>query len=550
MTSSYCHYIWRLSVVALGALFFAGGVYMFAHWIDIFTRMRAEKMSLSPESPSYAGWKISPLPLNFDVYLFNWTNPEDFYVGSGKKPRFEELGPYRFRESPDKVDIEWHKSNNSVSYRKYAAFHFDEANSKGKLTDRITSVNTVAHGAALQNINGSYFQKGILKNVLKMYKEYVSVTKTAEEWMFVGYRDPLVTMGSFVSKFAKEIVVPFDRIGWLYTRNDSSVYDGHFNIHTGADDLRKMGQINEWNYKTHTGVYEGECGRVRGSMGEFFPPNLTPKDTIEIFLQNLCRAMPLDYIETVKIHGITAYKYAATERALDNGTRYPEMKCFCVNGACAKPGAINLAPCQYNSPTYTSYPHFYKADPSYLEAVEGLSPDPAKHEFFMTLEPNSGLPLDVGGGFQANYLMTPVPGIAPFDNIPRTFIPLMWAEERVRVTTEIASDVALVPLIVTLGQVATGIMFAIGVLLICWYPTKYISNACRDPKSKNALLNPIVNTRSIMLTPLRSPPKQGISLLGNSQRCEVVEVDGAASESLLSPPPTDVTTSSYVHTRG
>lgn len=102
-------------------------------------------------------------------------------------------------------------------------------------------------------------------------------------------------------------------------RNDSSKYDGHFNIHTGADDLRKIGQIYEWNHKTHTGIYEGECGRVRGSMGEFFPPNLIPTDSVEIFLQNLCRAMPLDYIETVKIHGVTAFKYAATERALDNG---------------------------------------------------------------------------------------------------------------------------------------------------------------------------------------------------------------------------------------
>lgn len=107
-----------------------------------------QEMALSTKSPAYPDWKVSPLPLNFDVYLFNWTNPEDFYVGSGKKPRFEELGPYRFREKPDKVDIVWHENNNTVSYRKYAAFYFDEANSKGKLTDRVTSVNTVAHVSA------------------------------------------------------------------------------------------------------------------------------------------------------------------------------------------------------------------------------------------------------------------------------------------------------------------------------------------------------------------------------------------------------------------
>lgn len=102
-------------------------------------------MALSPKSPAYEGWKVSPLPLYFDVYLFNWTNPEDYYIGSPRKPRFEQLGPYRFRELPDKVDIEWHTNNNSVSFRKKAVFHFDPAGSNGTLADKITTVDTVAH---------------------------------------------------------------------------------------------------------------------------------------------------------------------------------------------------------------------------------------------------------------------------------------------------------------------------------------------------------------------------------------------------------------------
>jgi len=51
------------------------------------------------------------------------------------------------------------------------------------------------------------------------------------------------------------------------------------------------------------------------------------------------------------------------------------------------------------------------ADASYLEAIEGLQPEREKHEFFMTLEPNAGVPMDVGGGFQANYYMEPIEGI-------------------------------------------------------------------------------------------------------------------------------------------
>lgn len=102
-------------------------------------------MALSPTSRSFEGWKVSPLPLNFDVYLFNWTNPEDFYVGSGKKPRFEQLGPYRFRESPDKVDIDWHNHNYSVSFHKKSWFYFDAEASNGSLSDMVNTVNSVAH---------------------------------------------------------------------------------------------------------------------------------------------------------------------------------------------------------------------------------------------------------------------------------------------------------------------------------------------------------------------------------------------------------------------
>lgn len=79
-----------------------------------------------------------------------------------------------------------------------------------------------------------------------------------------------------------------------------------------------MGQIHEWNYKTHN-AYEGECGRVKGSMGEFFPPNLTPQSSVFLYVPNICRAVPLDYTETVTVHGVTAFKFAGTERSLDNG---------------------------------------------------------------------------------------------------------------------------------------------------------------------------------------------------------------------------------------
>lgn len=68
------------------------------------------------------------------------------------------------------------------------------------------------------------------------------------------------------------------------------------------------------------------------------------------------------------------------------GTANPENSCFC-NGECIPTGVLNVSSCTMDSPTFLSLPHFYNADPYYVNAVEGLQPDEEKHEFFFTLEP-------------------------------------------------------------------------------------------------------------------------------------------------------------------
>lgn len=40
-------------------------------------------------------------------------------------------------------------------------------------------------------------------------------------------------------------------------------------------------------------------------------------------------------------------------------------------------------------PIAVSYPHFYKADPALLEAVDGSYPDPEKHESQFLVQPVS-----------------------------------------------------------------------------------------------------------------------------------------------------------------
>ena len=56
-----------------------------------------------------------------------------------------------------------------------------------------------------------------------------------------------------------------------------------------------------------------------------------------------------------------------------------------------------MEPCkrELEAPLALSMPHFYQADPSFLEAVEGLKPEKEKHQFFMDVVPEFGFPLAI-----------------------------------------------------------------------------------------------------------------------------------------------------------
>ncbi len=84
-------------------------------------------------------------------------------------------------------------------------------------------------------------------------------------------------------------------------------------------------------------------------------------------------------------------------------------------------GLLNVSACKFQAPAFVSYPHFYLADESLLEQfnqeLSDLSPDPSKHESYLSLDPNSGIPLEVAVRMQINALARPLNYITEAGNL-------------------------------------------------------------------------------------------------------------------------------------
>lgn len=90
--------------------------------------------------------------------------------------------------------------------------------------------------------------------------------------------------------------------------------------------------MHSWNYKRHSGFYDSYCGFTNGSGGEFHPPHLSTESVVQLFTPDMCRTIPLDYVETVEVEGIKGYKYAGGLRSIDNGKYWTELLFqICVN---------------------------------------------------------------------------------------------------------------------------------------------------------------------------------------------------------------------------
>lgn len=227
--------ILRLNVaLASSLLLLLLGLLLLLTHSKLIEHITRSNLQLLPDSHLFGIWRRNPVPLTIDFYFFNWTNPHEVYDLT-KKPRFVQLGPYRFDETKEKVNVTFN-ANDTVTFRHLKYWYFNPEMSNGDLSDLVNTINPVLLVSVLIKCTRSSFvwvhrylpqtaatqmkdYNTILRLAFSRFSAYqtedqIHVTKTIGELLFDGYDDPFITMGNVMPII--NTIPGYDKFGWFY----------------------------------------------------------------------------------------------------------------------------------------------------------------------------------------------------------------------------------------------------------------------------------------------------------------------------------------------
>ncbi|CAH8674936.1 unnamed protein product [Schistosoma rodhaini] len=386
-----------LSVVALLflSLICVIGLFTFNH---LFASLISRKLAILPGSEIFDNWKSPSVPVYFSIYLYNLTNPEE--VLNGGRPRFDEVGPYVYREDRQRNNVEFSEESppKTVKYQHRILYYFQPELSVGPDDQGIvTSLDLVT--VAINNL------PEYLKIAFFLYTFNAFVSKTPREIIW-GYEDPL--MSACLSYGTCDT----DRAGLMVTKNGTKVSD--FVIDTGAYNISNVGKVLRYNGETSLNYWHTDyANMINGTDGSVIRPGLQMSSRIFFFVPDFCRSFHSDAVgwaTATHDSGVHLLRFASHPEQSQNATVNPLNAAFCpkkkAGPDCPPTGMIPLSPCsnpRIAVPIFACQPHFLGADPSIRAAMDGIREPDVKHDStILLIEPNTGFVLEAFKKVQIN----------------------------------------------------------------------------------------------------------------------------------------------------
>ncbi|RWS05681.1 CD36-like protein 1 [Dinothrombium tinctorium] len=382
------------------------GVALYLKFNDLLAFRLRREILLTESSPLYAKWEKTPVPLAFDVYLFEIKNPQQVLDGGTAVVR--ERGPFRFTEFRRKRVIGYSEDGRIIKYEEYKIYYFDRSKSSESLNRRITVVNVPAVTIASRITNFLSrlpFQpitrpivSGVVSALMELHRQNLFVNRRVSEILFEGYRVNFLDTVEIIAQPLKLIGIKLPPIplrdntfGLFYGRNNTR--EGPFEVHTGVYDHSNIAQFVSWNDKRNLDKWYGDpCNKLTGTDGTQFSPLLSKDAKLRVFAFESCRSYELGFDSETEVKGIKTYRFKLLHSNFRNVKQNSENWCYCEpRKNCSYDGVVNVSPCWFKAPIYISYPHLYNVSKAIRSRVKGLKPEPEKHISYVDIEPGSEL---------------------------------------------------------------------------------------------------------------------------------------------------------------
>lgn len=397
----------------------------FVMWFtEYYNNTILENLILAENSDTANSW-LNPDP-KYDTllkaHIFHYPNIDDYLAGRADKIKVVDVGPLTYQEHTVKDEVSFNK-NFTVSFRDRKSYKFlPEKSSIGEHeVVRVPNVPLISAAGPVKRMKA--FERLAVSTWIKQFKEPLFKNLTVSEYLW-GYEDSIIKL--------KSLGRGRRRFGLLMSRNGTSVDSVQLN--TGEDDITKFSIITQFNGMPQLDYWEGdECNRIDGSEPSMFSPHLLQdRSTVNVFLQVLCRKVPLHFEKEVTIYNdIDVLRYRTPMDVFSHPSKNPANQCYCQNTElCLPSGVINATKCYGDAPIFPSFPHFFTGDPVLYQDFEGIEPDAAVHQTYADIHPRFGFPISGASRVQINIMLDKTPILRnQGDRLKNTTIlPLMWIE--------------------------------------------------------------------------------------------------------------------------
>ncbi|XP_034231469.1 sensory neuron membrane protein 2-like [Thrips palmi] len=337
-----------LGVAALVGAFYAGPA--------LLAKMVIENVVLSDGSEALQRWTVVPQPLNYYVYIFHVENPEE--VSKGARPVVRERGPYVYDLFKERVDVQFHPEDDTVSYFDKTHYRFNQ-NKSGCHSDEdvVTILNAPVLGTGLM-------LKKIMEVVMPIFNEAIPhifpsaptafITARVREVLFDGvlvncsHPFTFYPAGPVCQGMRTRAPVTFRREGQnyyfsLFNHLNGTDRKNRVRVSRGLRDPMSLGNIRRFgNSSLHSAWRPGtHCNMINGTDTTIFHPFIKPPGKMPVFVSGSCRSMYVTFEKAVQYRGVRGLHYVADPKMLASGRTYRPNRCFCPPAPPAPPGEDN-----------------------------------------------------------------------------------------------------------------------------------------------------------------------------------------------------------------